>query len=1316
MTTPECLTRLELKEYLSGWSDEAVAEQIEAHLASCTDCEQTIVEIENEPETLLELVEAAGKADSHAAESPIAQAVRAAKLHVPAADPALPTRTSHWPMLGKEVAGYELLRPLGRGGMGTVYVAKHRKLGKEVAIKLLPAEAFRDPHFASRFQREMRAAGGLEHPSIVRATDAGEEGDIHYLVMELVDGLDLSRVCRLTVRQEIADACEVMRQVALGLAFAHSQGVVHRDIKPSNIVLSREGTAKLLDFGLARTELWDEVSAELTSVGQLMGTIDYMAPEQAERPETVDYRADLYALGTTLFRILTGRAPLSISPSVSPLAKLRLLAMHEPPRIDSLRDDVPSDLVELISELLARNPDQRPPSANHVAERLAGFSSGSDLRSLVVRAVDAAESSEASDEPVAGALMLQPSDDSQARLLPEQPVVGPDSVRSSSHSGNGGRILTLASFIGIALAGLFFTLETQKGQLVIQSDVPGVTVQVKQDGKLARELTVENGVSATRLWVGKYEVVLGAGSDSVQLVDDSVNILRGETQIARIELKKPTTGPAPPGVAVPLRPGEVLRINSRKWADLSNLKATVMADATMKLPLVGTISVEGRNVEQLEAVLNERYAKYLKDPAVEVFRDDLPNVASVQPSPSAGRFIPPASTAPLQPGDALHVSCLQESSIDRRVVVQADHTIRAALVGTVAVKGKTIAQLEEDLTVRYGKFIRKPQIQVFRDFTVVTSSWVQFGAPDNLQTANSQLSGSQPNYSQPTRLAGPADDEPMYDSRTLSEWLELLRRERSASALHDVFEALTALASESTSERITHAILDVVPERTASTLVFNGKVSRALDSVAFQLLRKANPGRDYYDLLQQELSSDRRLDWKNRIASKGIVGGDPQLDEIADLDAWLRKNVLLGSQLQELKPQVIIAYRSIAQATYTDSKVATLLIESLELIDKSNEFWLKRDPEGRFDSRGNLGPNESPRTFVFWNPMWAKTVASYAMDALRNTETSRQYIVQAERILHFLCCADRDSEFGIDRTEIADWLKKRTAGLTTKELLSKVRLSTPTPNFMRGLVGVGAVSLRLRLSGRDKESEIETLVLIELANATLPAEEMQQFAEKLLRRIEPTFFNMNFAATPDTPVLEYRKVTAEIEFETLEPRRDEYPFATPERWIALIVTDQIYERMDTTRRRAFKTRMSSAQQERWFASRVGKEHSDAKTFKINYQTAKELLAELSDAVDARNSLGIGWDDLCVQFDRDDDEMLDASEFVSLYLELKAPMPPIETAYVDWAKKVIGKYDENEDGALTEDEWEKMLVKPNRADSNGDGIITVWEYAHYRKNR
>ncbi|MBI2479966.1 MAG: serine/threonine protein kinase [Planctomycetia bacterium] len=206
---------------------------------------------------------------------------------------------------------YQLLERLGRGGMGTVYKALHTRLKRVVAVKVLPADRLNDPAAVARFQREMEAVGKLDHPNIVRATDAGEVDGIHFLVMEYVLGLDVSDLVRRAGPLPIAEACEIARQAAVGLQNAHEHGLVHRDIKPSNLMLTADGQIKILDLGLAR--LHDSQQGDLTSASQMMGTIDYMAPEQTSASRDVDIRADIFSLGATLYKLLCGQAPPTIA-------------------------------------------------------------------------------------------------------------------------------------------------------------------------------------------------------------------------------------------------------------------------------------------------------------------------------------------------------------------------------------------------------------------------------------------------------------------------------------------------------------------------------------------------------------------------------------------------------------------------------------------------------------------------------------------------------------------------------------------------------------------------------------------------------------------------------------------------------------------------------------------------------------------------------------------------------------------------------------------------------------------------------------------
>ncbi|MCS7468946.1 protein kinase [Stieleria sp. ICT_E10.1] len=626
--TDACLKASTLRDYLGGSVDEHQSAAIESHLAVCQSCEETLASLEGEGDTMVRRLRAGSGATAESTPlDPVVQNALESSRMLIGED-----QSSHFnpanAMLepGKRIGPYELLRPIGRGGMGTVYLARHRDLGKQVAIKVLPAAPSGNDQRLERFLREIRAAGSLEHASIVNATDAGQHDGVHYLAMEYIDGLDLSQIAR-AVKLSVADACEVVRQAALGLAYAHAEGIVHRDIKPSNLMLRRDGEVKILDFGLAQMSRWDGELAELTTVGQLMGTLDYMSPEQAEQPTAVDYRADLYSLGATLFRLLVGRAPLAAAPDLSPLAKLRLLANHRPPRLDTLRDDLPPELVELTASLLSA-ADQRPASASHVAEALSQFCIGYDLAALV---------HDASNE--------MPRDS-----IPEPPT-GP-ATRTLSAAGRQPPPrrrwwIAVAALPLLFMAGIAIILKTNEGQLVIESEVDDVSVRLIQDGQPATQLNVEPGVNTTRLRSGSYQVVLGAGSDQVTIDKGTIVIRRGETSIARIRQTKDSQSlavaaqPGPsdfiaafkdrspiPAADQPLRPGQRLKLTSSAAKELE-MELTVMADATIKPPLLGVVSVRNQTLQQVEMKLNQAYKKWYAEPAVELFMHfDAPRTGS----------------------------------------------------------------------------------------------------------------------------------------------------------------------------------------------------------------------------------------------------------------------------------------------------------------------------------------------------------------------------------------------------------------------------------------------------------------------------------------------------------------------------------------------------------------------------------------------------------------------------------------------------------------------------------------------------------------
>ncbi|HVW02005.1 MAG TPA: protein kinase [Planctomycetaceae bacterium] len=283
---------------------------------------------------------------------------------------------------GLILGDYVILEKLGAGGMGLVFKAQHRRMKRLVALKLLAPSITQSRRAVERFQREVEAAAKLVHSNIVTAYDAGEHNQVHYLVMEFVDGRNLEEIVKTRGPLSVRRAMNYTLQAARGLLHAHQQGVVHRDIKPANLLLDQKDAIKVLDMGLARIrdaqEYLDEIegestsdsSSELTQAGAVFGTLDFMAPEQADSTRDADHRADIYSLGCTLYYVLTGRAVYRVSKDADSLAKIAAHREAPVPSLRTTRGDVPAELDRIFQKMLAKDIENRFQSMEAVVSAL----------------------------------------------------------------------------------------------------------------------------------------------------------------------------------------------------------------------------------------------------------------------------------------------------------------------------------------------------------------------------------------------------------------------------------------------------------------------------------------------------------------------------------------------------------------------------------------------------------------------------------------------------------------------------------------------------------------------------------------------------------------------------------------------------------------------------------------------------------------------------------------------------------------------------------------------------------------------------------
>jgi serine/threonine protein kinase len=350
-----------------GKLDAAAADAISGHLGQCAHCRAQVAELSDD--SFLGRIRAARGPDatmSGQSEFHERDGDGDANSARPPAPETLPPELLDHP-------DWEVIRELGRGGMGVVYVAKNKLTGRLEVLKVVGRHLIERPGVADRFLREIQSAARLQHVNIVTAYTATRLGRNLVLAMEYVDGLDLAAMVKAKGPLPIAHASYFIHQVALGLQHAHERGMVHRDIKPANLILARDGKkaiVKVLDFGLARVTSEGQTDSGLTREGQMRGTPDYIAPEQIRDAKSADIRADIYSLGCTFYYLLTGGPPFRgehlwdvyqahFSMNASPL--------------NLVRPEVPAELASMVAKMLAKEPRRRFQTPGEVAQALTPF-------------------------------------------------------------------------------------------------------------------------------------------------------------------------------------------------------------------------------------------------------------------------------------------------------------------------------------------------------------------------------------------------------------------------------------------------------------------------------------------------------------------------------------------------------------------------------------------------------------------------------------------------------------------------------------------------------------------------------------------------------------------------------------------------------------------------------------------------------------------------------------------------------------------------------------------------------------------------------
>ncbi len=415
---------------------------------------------------------------------------------------------------------YKLLGHIGTGGMSSVYLAEHTGLQDRRAIKVLPKKRVKDASYLARFQLEAKAIASLNHPNIVLAYDIDNEGDVHFIVMEYVDGVDLQVLVKRDGALDPSTAAELIAQSARGLDHAHNNGVIHRDVKPANLLIDQDGVVRLLDMGLALVSADDDESLTVANNENVLGTADYLAPEQALNSHTVDHRADIYGLGCTLYFLLTGKPPFSDGTLAQRIAKHQ---KEMPTTIRQLRPDVPGELEGICVKMIQKDPAYR-------------YQTAADCAAVLEKFVEAVPKG----QRVTAGLGAAPEYDDDGSSISLDDASHLSSIKGDTVSAKDGDTLASSRSKVIRGKGLSASdsgrlVNVQRRAIEFDEDDSKVDLQAESGYKGAETKTKTSGDSS-----GRYEVPrASAGRSSVHIGDESDVYRNRQGSQSRINGRKP---------------------------------------------------------------------------------------------------------------------------------------------------------------------------------------------------------------------------------------------------------------------------------------------------------------------------------------------------------------------------------------------------------------------------------------------------------------------------------------------------------------------------------------------------------------------------------------------------------------------------------------------------------------------------------------------------------------------------------------------------------------------------------------------------------